>query len=260
MTVVEWVINPILLLKNSSLSPCLTAPHILIHIWAISALRPSGSYYLSTCLCLIQKKKAQVKNREKETKVMDKKERWRGLSRDVRKFITWRLRTYVNMPTDIQDHWNILYIDETQSRLSVFKIPTLKMHKNNIVESVLTCKIFFNAILGVNHTQTGYYWENASMNRIALSTAAIYDFSDDSTSSLHGCSQELLLANACCAVFNLVYIDISQCNTKMDLLACVNKSWYFNYSIRIWFRDFLKIKFCAWDCMIWTAQDYLFES
>lgn len=83
MTVVEWVINPILLLKNSSLSPCLTAPHILIHIWAISALCPSGSYYLSTCLCLIQKKKVQVKNRQKETKVMDKKERQRGMSREA---------------------------------------------------------------------------------------------------------------------------------------------------------------------------------
>lgn len=66
MTVVEWVINPILLLKNSSLPPCLTAPHILIHIWAISAIRPSGSYYLSTCLCLIQGKKMQVKNRERQ--------------------------------------------------------------------------------------------------------------------------------------------------------------------------------------------------
>lgn len=49
-------INPILLLKNSSFSPCLTAPHILIPIWAISALCPSGSHYLSTCLRLIQKK------------------------------------------------------------------------------------------------------------------------------------------------------------------------------------------------------------
>lgn len=66
-------INPILLLKNSSFSPCLTAPHILIPIWAISALCPSGSHYLSTCLRLIQKK-CRSETRGKRTEVMDKTE------------------------------------------------------------------------------------------------------------------------------------------------------------------------------------------
>lgn len=75
-------INPILLLKNSSFSPCLTAPHILIPIWAISALCPSGSHYLSTCLRLIQEK-SEGQKQGKRMGVMDKTESRVGVARGV---------------------------------------------------------------------------------------------------------------------------------------------------------------------------------